>query len=438
MSALDYTQTREYYTQFHLKRFVQTSIMLSPLQGENVTDKTKFDLNRTAQRGSERTGYSKQSLDVETTQNTPSRKLYFGLSLHRWLFLYGLFAATVITWVVSQNITQFEQHGPVAFHNGFPGDLEQWSRKGGWENILFEQDGVKLHRNVDKASYAVRTFALAPSDNRAQEKLDVSGLIKTITKKPSTDSSLDGGAITIRLQDDSDKVVKFILVGRLDGLSDQYEVNRVIDLTENITRFSLVFYNKQSSAEFALVDASVSLVTELPAFRNARIAIFLLWSILLLIALYYLFTHASKTMFGVITTVIVLTFVGVLMPETIRAGAITPVYKTVQNLMGLTNNVSLVYAFKVGHFVFFFLSTLILLLYRKPLQLLAWEIFLLMFLFAIATEGLQLYQLDRTTRITDLIIDFSAIIAGAIITLLIVTIRTILSKKSKSPTVTLN
>lgn len=414
--------------------------MLSASKVNNLTNKTKFDLNRTAQLGSEQTGYSNPASNVDTKQNSLDHKLYFGLSIRRWLFLYGVFAATVITWVVSQNITQYEQNGPVAFQNGFPGDLEQWSRKGGWENILFEQDGIKLHRNVDKASYAVRTFALAPSNNRIHQKLDVSALIKTTTKKPSTDTS-NGAAVTVWLQDDSDKVVKYVLVGRLNGLWNQYEVARVIDLTENITRFSFVFYNKQSSAEFALVDASVSLVTEVPAYRNARIAIFFLWSIFLLIALYYLFTHASKTMFGVITAVIVLTFAGVLLPETIRSGAVKPVYDTLHNLIGLAddpNNLGLKYAYKIGHFVFFFLSTLILLLYRKPLELLAWEIFLLVTLFAIATEGLQLYLLDRSTSIFDLIIDFSAIVIGAILAVSIVTIKAILSKKSKSPTAMLN
>ena len=401
-----------------------------------MTDETQFDFDRTSQHGSEETGYSKHALDVDAAQITPSHKLYFGLSIRRWLFLYGLFAVTVLTWVANQNITQYKQIGPVAFQNGFPGDLTQWSGQGGWENIVFEQDGIKLQRNVDKASYAVRTFALAPSNNRAQEKLDVTGFIKTITKKPATETS-SGGAFTIRLQDDSDKVVKYILIGKVDGTQDDYEVSRIFNLTENITRFSVVFYNKKSSAEFALVDASVSLVTELPAFSFARVAIFLAWSILLLIALYYLFTHASITMFGVITAVIMLTFIGVLMPETIRAGAIRPVYDTVQNLTGLSNDLGLVYAFKVGHFVFFFLSTFILLLYRGPLKMLAWEILLLMFLFAIATEGLQLYLLDRTTRITDLIIDFSAIFTGAILTVMIVTIKAIFLKKSKTTTAAL-
>lgn len=394
-----------------------------------MSEKTKFDLNRASRHASEQPRYSKHALGDVTRNNIPGRKLYFGLPLRRWLFLYGLFAATVITWVASQSITQYKQHGPVAFQNGFPGDLTQWYRQGGWENILFEQDGIKLERNIDKASYAGRTFPLAPSSNRAKEKLHVTGFIKTITKTPDADP-LNGGALTIRLQDDSDKVVKYLLVGRLDGLSDHYEVSRIVGLTENITRFSLVFYNKQSNAEFALVDASVTLVTEQPAFRTARVAIFLTWAILLLIALYYLFAHASKTMFGVITAVILLTFIGVLMPETIRAGAVKPIYDTVQNLTGITGDMSLKSAYKVGHFIFFFLCTVLLLLYRKPLKLLVWEIFVLVILFAIATEGLQLYLLDRTTRVADLFIDFSAIVSGAILAVLIITVRAVLSKKS--------
>jgi len=291
-----------------------------------------------------------------------------------------------------------------------------------------------MHREIDKASLAVRTFALTPSQDRAQHKLKVTGRVNTITKKPANDSS-GGGAVMVWLQDDNDKVVKYVTVGKIDGLSDHYEVNRTIGLTENVTGFSFVLANKKTSAEFALVDASVWLVSELPTFSKARIAIFLVWSIILLIVLYYLFTHGSKATFAAIATVISLIIIGVLMPETIRAGTVKPVYDFIQNLTGLAGDSVLAYAYKVGHFIFFFLCTLLLLLHRKTLQLRTWEIYLIVVLFAIATEGLQLYLLDRSTRITDLFIDFSAIVAGAILATVIVTIKAIASqKKSKPPT----
>ena len=405
----------------------------SPTKANSLTDKTKIDLNSTSPQNIKRPHHSKHTANVFSTHNARERKRYLGLSLRHWVFLCGMFAATFITWMASQSISQFEQHGPVAFHDGFPGDLEQWTRRGGWENILFEQSSIKVHRHIDKASFAVRTFTLSPSKNRAQEKLRVSGLVNTIKKKPTTDQSV-GGSVMIWLQDDSDKVVKYLTIGRLDGLSDHYEVTRVINLTENITRFSLILTNKQTSAEFALVDASVLLLTEQPMFHKARVVVFTIWAIIFMIVLHYLFVHASKAMFAVIATVMSLTIIGVLMPENIRSGTIKPVYEVVQNLSGIDNNFGLVYAFKIGHFIFFFLSTLILLLYRKTLKLLTWEIVLLVILFAIATEGLQLYLLDRSTRFTDLIIDFSAIVVGAILTALIVTIRAKRPNGSESAT----
>jgi len=374
-----------------------------------------------------------QTSDVVAAKKAPARKLYFGLSLPHWLYLYMLCAATVLTWVASQSITQFTQHGPVAFQDGFPGDLEQWSRRGGWENIHFEQDAIRVNRDVDKTSYAFRTFTLPPSKTRAEEKLNVTGRVKTLTKKPADDLS-DGGAVMLWLQDDSDEVVLYLNIGKLDGLSDNYEVGRIVSLTDNITRFSVVLTNKQSSAEFALVDASVSLLTEKALFNKARVAIFLIWSILLLIALYYLFTHASRGMFALIVSVILLTIIGVILPETIRYKTVTPIYRTIQNLTGLTGDGILENAYKIGHFIFFFLSTFILVLYRKKLRLPMWEVFYLVIMFAVATEGLQLYLLDRTTRISDLLIDFSAIVFGAILAMIILAVETTSSRKTKPTT----
>jgi len=399
-------------------------------KANTLTDKTKNDLSKPSPNRFEREDYSNQSPNVVTAPNT--RTLFFGLSPLHWLYLIGLCTATLITWVTSQNITQFKQHGPVAFQDGFPGDLDQWSRRGGWENILFDPDSIKVNRDVDKASYAFRTFALSPSDNRAREKLQVTGKVDTLSKKPASDTS-DGGAFMLWLQDDSDKVVKYLNIGKLDGLSDNYELSRIVNLTDNITRFSLVLTNKQTSAEFALVNASVSLLTEQPTFLKIRAVIFLAWTLMLLVALYYLFTHASGSMFALILGVVSLTIVGVLMPETISSGTVKPIYASLQNLTGLTGDRVLEYAYKIGHFVFFFLSTLILLLYRRKLRLPAWEVFFLMIIFAIATEGLQLYLSDRSTRFSDLLIDFSAIIAGAMLATVILALRAVPSNKPEPP-----
>jgi len=122
------------------------------------------------------------------------------------------------------------------------------------------------------------------------------------------------------------------------------------------------------------------------------------------------------------------------MPETISTGTVKPIYASLRNLSGLTGDGLLEYAFKIGHFIFFFLSTFILLLYRKKLQLPVWEVFFLVILFAIATEGLQLYLSDRSTRITDLVIDFSAIVVGAILATIILALKTLSSRKPK-PTI---
>lgn len=63
-----------------------------------------------------------------------------------------------------------------------------------------------------------------------------------------------------------------------------------------------------------------------------------------------------------------------------------------------------------------------------------WEVFYLVIMFAVATEGLQLYLLDRTTRISDLLIDFSAIVFGAILAMIILAVETTSSRKTKPTT----
>jgi len=391
-------------------------------KANTLTNKNEMDSSNASPNSIQRAKYSSQPVNDVNAPVAHNAKLYFGLSALHWLYLCAFCAATLITWVASQNITQFKYLGPAAFQGGFPGDLDQWARRGGWENIIFEQDSVSVNRTVDKSSYAFRTFTLPPSANRANEKLLINGSINTITKKPPSDAS-DGGALMVWLQDDSDKVVKYMNIGKLDGHSDNYDVSRIVNLSNNLTRFSLVLTNKQTSAEFALTDASIMLITEQPEFVKIRMAVFLAWSVMLLIALYYLFIHSSKKMFAVIASVISLTIVGILMPENVASGTVKPVYTALQNLTGLTGDTLLEYAYKVGHFIFFFLSSFILLLYRKQLKMPAWEIYVLVVLFAIATEGLQLYLSDRSTRISDLLIDCSAIAIGAMLATIVTSLK---------------
>lgn len=349
-------------------------------------------------------------------------KRYLGLTALHWLYLFALWTATILTLALSQNVKQFDEHGPIAFQNGFPGDLEQWARRGGWDNIFFEPDSIIVNRIVDSASYAYRTFSLHASDERELEKLRVTGVVKTLTKKADDDIS-DGGAVMVWLQDDSDKVSTYLNVGKLDGKEDAYEVSRVINLSENITRFSLVLTNKQSTAEFALQDASIELLTEQPLFSQIRIVVFLVWAILLTLALFYLFKRASLPLFVVMSTLMLLTVIGVLMPETLNSTTIKPLYEKLQNRTGLTGDAILEHAYKIGHFLFFFSLSLTLMMYRKALELPIWEIFLLMILFAFATEGMQLYLSDRTSRISDLIIDISAVFVAAMFALMIVSLK---------------
>lgn len=359
-------------------------------------------------------------------------KQYFGLSMLHWLYLLALWAATVLTFVISQNLNQFENQGAVAFEQGFPGDLEQWARRGGWDNVLFEPNAIVVNRIEDNAGYALRTFPLASSENRHHEKLRVTGSVNTLTKKAEDDLS-DGGAVMLWLQDDSDEVVTYLNIGKLDGKQDSYEVSRVVNLTDDITRYSVVLTNKESTAEFALVDASVELLVEKPLFSQIRIVVLAVWAILLAIALRYLFKRASLAMFAVVSAAIVLTIIGVLMPETWDSATIKPFYAKLQALTGLTGDAILEHAYKLGHFLFFFSITLMLLLYRKTLELPVWEIFVLMVLFALATEGMQLYLSDRTSRISDLIIDVSAVFIAAMFVIMIGSLKQEPNKKAPIP-----
>ena len=362
---------------------------------------------------------------TETTAQSDTgipKSALLGLTLPQWLYLFAFWVATLLTWVVSQNINQFETLEVVAFADGFPGNMDEWSKAGDWDNVILENNTVAVKRVSEKTSYAYRTFDLGPSDDRDLEKLQVKGQITTTKPKPENDVS-DGGALMLWLQDNSDEVKTYLNIGKFDGNEDSYDVSRIINLTPDITRFSIVLTNKQTAAEFELTNASVQLLKEQPVFKDIRLAVFLCWAALLGMALFYLFKHASKTMFVAISLLILLTVVGVLMPESFGSGAIRSMYTKLQSMTGVTGDKLLGNSYKVGHFVFFFLTALMLMLYHKQLNLPAWSVIVLLVLFAIATEGLQLYLTDRTSRFSDLAIDGLAILIGVSFASMIQAIR---------------
>ena len=144
---------------------------------------------------------------------------------------------------------------------------------------------------------------------------------------------------------------------------------------------------------------------------------------MIVIAIVWLVRRSTRQL-GIITgALIVLTVVGILLPESVSNQQVLPLYRRLASALSFGNTEPLEVIFKTGHFLFFFGVTLCLLLGRSTLRLSSTMIIGFMMVFAIATEGLQLFLFNRSTRLFDLGVDIAGVMLALIVASIIFAIR---------------
>ena len=331
------------------------------------------------------------------------------------VFVLSLTALTSLTWWLGVVNWKYLDHGSIAFSGGFPGSEENWENHGDSSNISISGDGVRLTRNADEHSYAKYRVKIPDTPDHQVRHLRVTATIEV--EAEDTDKEGAGAALMIWYLNPSndDDVIEYKTFIPLIGAKKNSVIwnKRVLAVPKGSQFFHLALINRESSGSYLLTDAVLELVSKSKLYLVCVGFLFVLWFLAIIFIFLILWEKSGKWH----TSVLLVTILG------ITLGATWP--ERMDSFFALSKDSSWVmkyfsdWAYKIGHFVLFFAISVHMFFYRDRFGLTLWICFLILVLFAFATEGMQLHFIARTTQWTDFLIDVAGIVVAAALVWLI-------------------
>ena len=323
------------------------------------------------------------------------------------VFILVLAACTLATWALGASNVKYKPEFRFAFENGFPGDISQWQPAGDWSNVNIGENRITVFRQSDNRSYAKRRFVLPQYPARADHLLLVRGVVQT-NKKVANPKDVRGAAYQVWLEDADGEVIRYATIGGLTGEQESYQVGRIVNITDNVSAITLVMNTRDSKSSFSLIDASAEIVSVTLVYKMLATVLVIIWLLLAAVAVRWLLIHAPPRIALLASLLGGGIIVGVMLPETVAIPFVEPVYQQLAKWLPLSSTTgSGEFVYKIGHFMFFFLTTLVLMLKADSLPIKRKQIVCIMVLIAIASEGMQLHLLNRSTQLFDIGVDTS-------------------------------
>lgn len=333
-------------------------------------------------------------------------------------FILLVGAVTIMTWVLGLIDFKYKDHSTIAFADEFPGDLSAWERSGDWSNIEFNEHDITITRKTANTSFARATFPIDQSLDRSSHKLRVSG---TVIVTPPVEGVFDdkGGSYMIWLYNSNNEVVRYLNIQEFNESKPTYDSSRIVNIPPEITSFKLVLNSRETTSELSLTEAKAEIITINNHYTIATYFILLLWFIVGAICFKWLIKRATWPLFISAGVLLVIIVIGVILPDALRTQYVDPIILKFASTASFTENQTLKIIYKTGHFLFFFLASFTLFIKSNTLSVHRNSLTILLVLFAIASEGMQLHLLDRNTRLFDLTIDISGILLAWILSSLV-------------------
>lgn len=326
-------------------------------------------------------------------------------------FIFFLIALTVITWITGASVIQYQIESELAFESGFPGDANLWHFSGDTTNTSHTADSIVIKRVTNNESYATRKFDL-PKINREKDKsLLVRGRINTLKIAPPQNIAR-AAAYMIWFHDDQNKTIRYITVQSLNGDAQSYDARRIVKIPEKSESFSIVLMNRDSKGEYELTSSNVSLISNTTLYNLVSPLVFISWIIAFAASAKWFFANIGYKSSLLAVSILAITIAGILLPESISQAYLVPAYKKVTSALHPTEKNTIIFYYKLWHFIVFFLIALFLSMKREKLDVTLVFIFIVLTIFAIGTEGLQLHLYHRSSRLSDIFIDISGVLLG--------------------------
>lgn len=330
-------------------------------------------------------------------------------------FVFVVLLATVFSWVLGQDNYKYHFHSQIGFENGFPGDLDNWTRAGDWANVDFTENGISVNRSTPNKSYAKYEVQI-PSD--AQEKgldLKVNGTvdIDLIEDQAESYKDDDGGSLMVWYRDATGEIIKYANVQEFNLNQANYSATKILAIPDAANSFEIVLNSRDSLNSMSLIDASIEMLQQTKLYKLGLTALLALWLLIGFLGIRWLIQYGDTRLTLTLAALVVAIFIGVLLPEKFMSNQIDRRLINYFEISPSSRDGILEIVYKGGHFLFFFLVSLVVVINSHKLSIQHLSAVTLLVLLAVATEGMQLHLLGRTTRLLDLGVDVTGIVLAA-------------------------
>ncbi len=329
--------------------------------------------------------------------------------------LWGLGILTLLTWILGVAIPK---HVPISFQLPIANFDEPgaWTIDGEPDSVKFTDNGISV--SVDSH---INTFASFEFDRRSLGREVESGI--RISGDVSYDISYNknrrtlGGAIWLIEYADEPKALRQLFLHRyLNGRSGTERWSKVAFPNQNAQKFGLKIGLGQNAGTISLSNPSIQIVKTWPPFQWIFYSVIIAWFMYWLRVGYHFIESGNGPLLCVPAVLSLIIGLGVLLPSDSLTFLLKPI-NIAMHKYGLANPDWIPVGFsagKLGHVLGFALFAFVALLMRKRFNLSVLQMTTAFLLLAIATEGLQLFLPDRSTRIVDVIFDGAGVLIGVV------------------------
>jgi len=331
------------------------------------------------------------------------------------VFFAILFLATAVTWITGLMDSHYEPLGVPNYGDIFPQNIENWNLLGD-SNLLKSGSGrFQISPNTEHHTRAEYILDLPEYISRRDDLVRVRSVINTV-KRPSSSSLKNDAGLLIRLIDHNEEITLWGWVSQLSGEFDVHQDEKLVEIGPSTQSIKLVFTNRDSDGIFEVERVWLEIVRVSEVYKLVIFpALVTLWLTTGYIAGSYLFKKLGRVRALIFAGALSALVIGVLLPASLREVFVAPVFNRLQSIGLAGENIALMHYYKIGHFVTFFVISLVLFLNRRRLRLSRTDICAVMFMIAIATEAAQLHLFFRSTQIMDVLIDMSGVVLALLL-----------------------
>ncbi len=342
------------------------------------------------------------------------RKEYLFAEARRNL-LWGFAYLTLATWVLGIALPKYV---PISFQRAIPAfsNQDHWTFAGASHSFSFAEDKLSVSLDSHERSVASFEFDRPKLNVEIESGIRFSGDIDyDILEHPNRRNL--GGIISFDELNEPTEYRKQLFSIRCEsGWSGKNRWSKVVFPSNEAQRLRMNVGLIRNAGRISVSNASVQIVKHWPPFPWFFGSLILLW-IFFGVRVAYHFLQTGNGILLVLPAVLTLIIgIGITLPNEAVRSLLAPL-NALMTKNGLVNPIWIPIAFsagKLGHVIGFAAFAFVALLMRRRFSLSRVQMATIFFLLATATEGMQLFLPDRSTRFSDLLFDGAGVLIGVV------------------------